>query len=232
MECNSDRHSVREREPRLQRALNGDDEALGRLFASYMPQLYRAALGLLGTPQDAEDALQDGLVAALRHLRDFEGRSRFSTWLTQIVINAALMRLRRSRADIMRSIDEKPSQDGAFLVNNIADPRPNPEEVYALEERRRMLKRRLQALPCTYRSALWMRDVEGMNTREAAGALGLTVANLKSQLRRARLRLSKEVGTGGGMHRTPHFGRFANPASPVGIRQLSETAIHHEEKSW
>jgi len=84
--------------------------------------------------------------------------------LTRIVINAVLMRLRPSRADIMRSIDEKPSQDGAFLVNNIADPRPNPEEVYALEERRRMLKRRLQALPCTYRSALWMRDVEGMNT--------------------------------------------------------------------
>ena len=128
------------------------------------------------------------------------------------------MRLRRSRADIMRSIDEKPSQDGAFLVNNIADPRPNPEEVYALEERRRMLKRRLQALPCTYRSALWMRDVEGMNTREAAGALGLTVANLKSQLRRARLRLSKEVGTGGACTEL-----HTSAASPTRLR-LSESA--------
>ena len=98
-----------------------------------MPQLYRAALRVLGTPQDAEDALPDGLLAALRHLRDFEERSRFSTWLTRIVINAALMRLRRSRPDVMRSIDQKkPDRDDSPLMDKVADPRPNPEEVYAL----------------------------------------------------------------------------------------------------
>src|SRR6266852_4708743 len=78
----------------IARARRGDQEALETLFARNNRALYQTALRLLGNPEDAEDALQEGLLAAYRNLRRFEGRSQFSTWLTRIVINAALMRRR------------------------------------------------------------------------------------------------------------------------------------------
>ena len=183
-----------EKDRLLRLALNGDREALDRLFASYMPPLYQAALRVLRSPQDAEDALQDGLLAAVRHLKDFEGRSQFSTWLTSIVINAALMRLRKARGQAVASIDEEPlDRDQRPIAAKIADPTPNPEEMYAREERLQILKRKLQSLPRAYRRALWLRDVQGMSTRAAAEALGLPVGSLKSHLHRGRMRIIKHV---------------------------------------
>jgi RNA polymerase sigma-70 factor (ECF subfamily) len=178
----------------LRLALDGDQEALDRLFASYMRPLYQVALRVLRSPQDAEDALQDGLLSALRHLKDFEGRSQFSTWLTSIVINAALMRLRKTRGQSAASIDEEPlGGDDRPIAAKIADPRPNPEELYTQEEHLRILEKGLQSLPPAYRRALWLRDVQGMSTREAAEALGLPVGSLKSHLHRGRVRVIKHV---------------------------------------
>jgi RNA polymerase sigma-70 factor, ECF subfamily len=194
MEFEGDRDTVRERDQVLQLALSGDQEALGRLFASYMPHLYRVALRVVSTPEEAEEALQDGLVQAVKHFRQFEGRSRFSTWLTRVVINAALMRLRRRRRDLTTSIDQKLGEDDLSLADSISDSRPNPEEAYAHTEWLQILRRTLLTLPAPYGSALWLRDVQGMSTREAAEALGVPVGSLKSQLHRARLRLRAEVG--------------------------------------
>src|SRR3989442_7969112 len=101
---------------------------------------------VLGTPQDAEDALQDGLVQVVQHFREFEGRSRFSTWLTRIVINTALMRLRRRRHDVMTSMDQRLGRDDLSLAESITDPRPNPEEMYAHEEWLQLLRRKLRSL--------------------------------------------------------------------------------------
>jgi len=199
VEFNGERDTVREGDQGLQRALKGDQEALGLLLASYMPQLYCAALRILGTPEDAEEALQDGLVQVVQHFREFEGRSRFSTWLTRIVINAALMRLRRSRPEVMTSIDQTPGRDELSFAESISDTRPNPEEVYAREEQLQLLKRKMRTLPAAYRSALWLRHVQGMSIREAAEALGIPVGSLKSQLHRARLRLRNEVGAAPGL---------------------------------
>ena len=193
MDFNADSYTVRE-ESLLHLALNGDLEALGPLFASYMPQLYRTALRVAGTPQDAEDALQDGLLRAVSHLQEFAGRSRFSTWLTSIVTNAALMRLRRIHPDRVISIDQKLDREDQPLANRIADPRPNPEEMYARQERLQILERGLQTLPAAYRNAVRLRDVQGMSTKEAAEALGLPLGSLKSQLHRGRLKLVEEVG--------------------------------------
>src|SRR6266404_178829 len=106
MDIKEDHCAVGEGNEELQLARNGDQEALGRLLASYMPQLYRVALRVMRSPQDAEEALQDGLLQAVKHLREFEGRSQFSSWLTRIVINAALMRLRHSRSEAVTSIDQ------------------------------------------------------------------------------------------------------------------------------
>jgi RNA polymerase sigma-70 factor (ECF subfamily) len=183
-----------ERDRLLRLALNGDREALDRLFASYMRPLYRAALRVLRSPEEAEDALQDGLLAAFQHLREFQGRSQFSTWLTRIVINSALMRLRKSRKQPAASIDEEPlGRDDQPIAAKIADLRPNPEELYTREEQFRILEKGLQNLPATYRSALEVRDVEGMDTGEAANTLGVTTGTLKSHLHRGRMRIIKEM---------------------------------------
>jgi RNA polymerase sigma-70 factor, ECF subfamily len=170
--------------------LGGDREALDTLFARYTRPLYQTALRLLGNPEDAEDALQDGMLSAVRNLERFEGRSKFSTWLTRIVINAALMRLRSQRARPAVSLDqEDPEQRELTLAGRLPDPAPGPEETCAHEEQLEILQHSLKALPPPLRSAVWLRDVEGLSTAEAARALGLSEGTLKSQLHRARGKL-------------------------------------------
>jgi RNA polymerase sigma-70 factor, ECF subfamily len=160
----------------------------------YRARLYQTAHRVLGNSDDAEDALQDGLLAAFRSLSGFKGRSQFSTWLTRIVVNAALMRLRRIRPEGMTfSIDRKLAPAEQQLAGRIPDPGPNPEERFARQERLQILERKLRTLQTTYRQAVWLCGVQGMGIREAAEALGLPIGTLKSQLHRARLRLSEEV---------------------------------------
>ncbi len=202
MEFKGDRDAVLEQDSAIQLALNGDQEALGRLLVSCMPQLYRAALRILGTPQDAEEVLQDGLVQIVKHFREFEGRSRFSTWATQIVINAALMRLRHSRPAVLVSIDQTLARDEQPLAGSIPDPAPNPEEIYVRKERLQIFRRKLRNLPGGYRSVLWLRDIQGISTKEAAEILGVKTTTVKSQLHRARLRLGKEICTASPERRT------------------------------
>jgi RNA polymerase sigma-70 factor (ECF subfamily) len=193
LDFNAERHTVRE-ESLLHLAMKGDQEALGHLLASYMPQLYRTALRVVGTPQEAADALQDGLLRAVCHLREFAGRSRFSTWLTTIVTNAALMRLRRVRPERVTFFDQKLDREDQPLADRIPDSGPNPEEAFARQERLQILERGLQSLPPSCRNAVQLRDIQGMSTKEAAEALGLPLGTLKSHLYRARLKLVEKVG--------------------------------------
>ena len=202
------RDTVRQPDHGLQRALNGDREALGHLFASQTPQLYRAALRILGKPQDAEEALQDGFLSAIRHLGEFECRSRFSTWLTRIVINVALMRLRKGRREVLTSFDHSHDRDEVDLAVTVTDPRPNPEEIYHMEGTVSNVRTQTcgNCLRVT-RSILWLRDVQGMSTREAAEILGIKTATIKSQLHRARLRLGIETCVAGLDHGILHTTR-------------------------
>ena len=198
---------VREQDPGLQRALNGDREALGRLFAFYMPQLYRAAYRVLGTPQDAEDALQDGLLGAIRHLGNFECRSRFSTWLTRIVINAALMQLRKSRREALTSIDQKVDRDEIALADRIVEPGPDPEEIYLRQEQFQELRRALQTMPEVNRRAWRLRHGQGLKIREVAEIMGMPTGTLKGQFCRARRRLSKKAAETGQTQEALHSSR-------------------------
>jgi RNA polymerase sigma-70 factor (ECF subfamily) len=201
MEFSEDRNTGSEPDQRLQLAMKGDGEELGRLFTSNMPKLYRVALRILGTPQDAEDALQEGFLGAMRHLGEFECRSRFSTWLTRIVINAALMRLRKNRREVLTSFDENLDQIKMDLALTVTDPRPSPEEICVWKERFQMFERELRSLPAGYQSILWLRDVQGMSTQEAAETLGVKSTTVKSQLHRARLRLAIKSCTAKARHR-------------------------------
>jgi RNA polymerase sigma-70 factor, ECF subfamily len=202
LEPNGDREGSQRVDALLRRATNNDPEALDELFARYRGRLYNTALRLLGNSEDAEEVLQDGLLAAFHNLSRFKGRSQFSTWLTRIVINAGLMRLRRSRPEVMTSIDQqKLDRDDQPWANRIPDPGPNPEEMYARQERLQILAQSLQSLPTAYRQAMWLRDVQGLSTREAAKVLGLPTGSLKSQLHRARLRLREQLAEARPAHR-------------------------------
>jgi RNA polymerase sigma-70 factor (ECF subfamily) len=194
LKLKTNRETTRAGDPVFRQVTNNDHEALEELFARYRGRLYRTARRVLGNSNDAEDALQDGLLSAFRNLSGFKGRSQLSTWFARIVLNAALMRLRQIRTQIMTSsIDQKLNPEEQPLADRIPDPGLNPEERFARRERLRMIEQKLENLPTAYRQAVWLCDVQGMSLREAAEALGLPMGTLKSQLHRARLRLSEEV---------------------------------------
>ena len=107
--------------------------SLDELFAPHMPQLYRAAVQVLRHPQDSEDAVQEGLLAAFRHLSQFQGRSKFSTWLHRIVVNAAFMKLRHRKREInVSSIDDEFENGDLSFERLIPDQRQNPENRQAV----------------------------------------------------------------------------------------------------
>ena len=171
------------------------DVSLSELFVPYMPQLYHAASRVLRHPQDSEDAVQEGLLAAFRNLDQFEGRARFSTWLHRIVVNAALLKLRQRkreqatapRRDEFEDLDLNPA---IFVV----DKQPNPEEEYSDLERSRMLAQVIARMPERYRIILQMCDIEGLMEKEAAQRLGIVVSAVKARRYRGRRMLLKRLG--------------------------------------
>ncbi len=187
----------------------GDHEAVETLFRRYHRPLFQTALRVLGNTEDAEDALQDGLLSAYRNLKRFEGRSQFSTWLTRIVINAALMRRRSAKARPAISLDEPPREDELPATERFADDGLTPEQVFANTEIREMLSENLDQLSPLLRTAFVLREVQGYSTGEAAKKLGVTENTLKARLWRARHQLAERLGrrlrrmrddiTGGGM---------------------------------
>jgi RNA polymerase sigma-70 factor, ECF subfamily len=169
--------------------------ALDRAFASCMPRLQRTAARLLGNVQDAEDALQDGLLSAFRHLNQFQGRAQFATWIHTIVVNAAKSKLRKRRSrPLISSLDEPlPEHDGLRLVDTLADPRCNLDEEYAWVERSRILAGIIQELPPVSRAVVRLRDIEGLQVKEAAARLGVSVSALKTRHLRANRLILKMV---------------------------------------
>jgi RNA polymerase sigma-70 factor (ECF subfamily) len=177
----------------IQRALAGDPNAVSPLFARYRPRLFRAAFSLLRNREDAEDALQDGLLSAYVHLNSFQGRSQFSTWLTRIVVNAALMALRRKRARPETSIDESQHSSLDDWPGWVVDFRPNPEQVCAAMEAKQAIEKHVDQLSAGVRSAFRLRVVEGLSTKEAREVLGVSENVVKSRLLRARVRLAEAL---------------------------------------
>ena len=171
--------------PLVDRALAGDTEAFEDLVRRHECRVYRTALALTGNPEDAEEALQDTFLNVFQHLGEFRRDSRFTTWLTRIAINAALQKIRRRRESV--SLDDPEAPESMFMPRNFESWRENPEQRYAAEETRQILKEAIESLPPAYRVVFVLRDVAEMDTVEAAEVLGLTIAALKSRLLRARL---------------------------------------------
>ena len=170
------------------RVKNGDTDAFEELVRKHGRRVYRSLIGILGSPEEAEDALQDAFLKAFQNLPKFEARSRFSTWLVRIAINTGLQRL-RGRKDF-DSIEEE-SED--FRPRSIQSWADTPEDHYSREELRRLVEREVMKLPLKYRVALMLRDLEELSTEEAAAALGLTVPGLKARVLRGRLMLRESM---------------------------------------
>jgi RNA polymerase sigma-70 factor, ECF subfamily len=176
--------------------LNGDARALDTLFARNSRSLYQTALRVLGNPEDAEEAMQEGLLSAYRNLGRFERRSQFSTWLTRIVINAALMRRRSKRARPAISLDECATEGDLPLAERFADESPNPEQLYAGTELNDRVSKKLAEISPLLRTAFWLREIEGLSAEEAARVLGVSRNTLKARLWRARQELAARLGLG------------------------------------
>lgn len=178
----------------IERGLTGDARALDALFARNTRALYQTALRVLGNPEDAEEALQEGLLSAYRNLPRFERRSQFSTWLTRIVINAALMRRRSKRSRPAVSLDESVAEGELPLAERFADDGPNPEQLYAGTELGDRMNKKLAEISPLLRTAFWLREIEGLSAAEAAHVLGVSRNTLKARLWRARQELAARLG--------------------------------------
>lgn len=172
---------VRHDDELIAAARRGDQDAFGELVRRHERRLRPVIARLLSDPRDTDEALQDTFVAAWRGLDRFHGRASFGTWLHRIAVNEALMRLRRSRP-------ERPDLD-----SSVPDPGPGPSELAESADLRRRLDRWLRSLPDEHRLPLVLRDVAGMSNREAAAALGISLAAMKSRVHRARMLLLEEV---------------------------------------
>jgi len=178
----------------IDRGLKGDARSLDALFARNTRALYQTAFRVLGNPEDAEEALQEGLMSAYRNLPRFERRSQFSTWLTRIVINAALMRRRSKRSRPAVSLDDVVTEGELPLADRFADDGPNPEQLYAGTELGDRMNKKLAEISPLLRTAFWLREIEGLTAEEAARVLGVSRNTLKARLWRARQELASRLG--------------------------------------
>jgi RNA polymerase sigma-70 factor (ECF subfamily) len=171
----------------------GEPQALHTLLNRHHRSLFHSALGVMGNPEDAEDALQDGLLSAFRNLKSFKGRSQFSTWLTRIVINAALMRRRGLAARPITAVGEPLRRNEISITERLVSKGPTPEQLFGRLEMREMIKDHIDELSPILRTAFVLRSVREYKTTEAARILRVSVNTLKARLWRARQQLAARL---------------------------------------
>ncbi len=177
----------------LQALRDGDRTEFARLVDAYSGPIYRLALRMLNHPQDAEDVLQNTFLSALLHIKDFEGRASFSTWLYRIATNEALMLMRKKRPEVSLGDQVEDPEDEDLTPSWIVDWSALPEAELLSDETRAQLDRAMRALPETLRTVFILRDVEGLSIAETGQVLGLTETNVKTRLLRARLRIRESL---------------------------------------
>ena len=179
------------------RVLSGDADAFCELIRPYERGIYYAALSILQNDADAEETCQQGILKAFKNLSLFRQEAKFSTWLTQIVINEARLRQRKDRRARYESIDEGlPEDEGDYIPRDFADWRDIPSECLEKQQLREALKKALAGLKPKYREVFILRDVQQLNIADTAKLLGITEASVKTRLLRARLRMRDALAPG------------------------------------
>jgi RNA polymerase sigma-70 factor, ECF subfamily len=173
------------------RSKGNEFDALQELLQASRKRYVRVAFGILHHKEDAEDAVQDAFLLAYRHYRGFEGRSALTTWLTRIVMNAALM-LRRKRKNPTHSPSEF-HPDTAPSAELIPAPQPDPESAYAIDETNQILRNALELMTPVLRQAFTLRYCDQLSANDACALLGVKVGTYKSRLFRAKQHLLSQV---------------------------------------
>jgi RNA polymerase sigma-70 factor (ECF subfamily) len=167
----------------------GDSDAFVELSRLHANRLLRTIYQITRNWHDAEDALQDATLRAFSHLKDFQEKSSFYTWLTRIAINSALMILRKRRGCYEIPFDGIDDSGDSYERWEPRSPAESPESRLARQEREELLRDAILRLPQVLREAVELRQARGYSTREIAQALGITVPAVKSRLSRARVTL-------------------------------------------
>jgi RNA polymerase sigma-70 factor (ECF subfamily) len=175
------------------RAKAGDDSAFNDLVNHYERRIFRTARNITQNDEDAEDVLQEAFLKAYSNLDNFQGNSKFYTWLVRITVNEALMKLRKRKTDRSVSLDEQLDTGEDTVIREIAVWDGTPEQRYSQDEIRDILDREIATLEPIYRSVFQLRDVDELSTEETAQALGISIPAVKSRLLRARLQLREKL---------------------------------------
>lgn len=191
----ADPAEIREQEL-IRRVQAGEKQFFYELVKPYERRIYSAAFAILRNEAEAEDAAQEAVLKALTHIQQFRADARFSTWLTQIAVNEALMKRRKAHAEIMEPIGEREEDDGTYTPRDFADWREIPSEVLERKEIRQKLADALSALAEKYRKVFVLRDIQHLSIEETAEALGISRASVKTRLLRARLMLRDLLAPG------------------------------------
>jgi RNA polymerase sigma-70 factor (ECF subfamily) len=178
----------------IARILAGEKEQFHELIRPFERMVYLTLISILKNETDAEDAAQETVISAYRHLASFRGDAKFSTWLTTIAINEGRKRLRKAKGSAEESIEEQvEDRDGDFTPAPLTDWREIPLEALERKELRQALRSAVTELPGIYRQVFILRDVEGLNIEETAEALGINRGAVKVRLHRARMKLQKSL---------------------------------------
>jgi RNA polymerase sigma-70 factor (ECF subfamily) len=181
----------------VRRVQSGDTNAFYELVRPYERPLFLAAFGLVKNDADAEDVAQEAVLKAFKGISHFRGDSKFSTWLIQIAINEAKMKLRKDRRHLYESIEEgQLAEDGDYVPRDFADWREIPSQSLERKEVRDALNMALNSLGDKYRTVIILRDVQQLSITETAQVLGISEANVKTRLSRARLQLRDALAPG------------------------------------
>jgi RNA polymerase sigma-70 factor, ECF subfamily len=196
----------------MQRIRAGETDLFYELIRPYERGVFFAAASMLGNDADAEEVAQEAMLKAFKNLASFRQESKFSTWLIQIAMNEAKMKLRKDRRHLYDSIDNGQTTDeGDYIPTDFADWREIPSDALEQRELREALEKALKSLPEKYRTVLILRDVQQMSIAETAQILGLSEENVKTRTSRARLQMRDLLapGWGGSWTKKSASGRVA-----------------------
>jgi RNA polymerase sigma-70 factor (ECF subfamily) len=177
----------------VKRAQGGDTAAFDELVRRYTSIVYRVLYKILRHEEDTQDALQDTFVSAYRALPRFRQDARFSTWIYRIATNAALMKA-RARKNNLVSLDHPTEDPDAQSAWDLPDWSATPDEEIMTGETRRIMEDAIQALPPEQRAAFVLHDIQDLSSAETAQAMGITVSAVNSRLHRARVFLRDRIG--------------------------------------
>src|SRR5436309_4276601 len=197
----------------IRRIRGGEHELFYELIRPYERRWYSAAFAILRNEADAEEAAQEAMLKAFKHIRQFRAEARFSTWLIQISVNEARMQKRKEHAHVIEPIVDHEDEEGNYTPRDFADWREIPSETLERKEVRQLLSEALDSLGEKYREVFMLRDVQHLSIDETAKALDITVASVKTRLLRARLMLRDLLapGLGGSWNSRLSFAKGKKP---------------------